>query len=297
MNGGVTVEGQTFTASERPNAEKRIVSESYFRVLGIPLRRGRLFTPADRDGSPNVVVVSEATAQRLWPGEDALGKRIRSLACNSDCWEEVVGVVGDVHEAALYQAAQMEIYYPLRQLPLSGMHLLVRTTGDPGTLVEPVRRAVAAVDPLQPVFNVRTMQDIVSASVADRRLTTFLLTAFAVLAIVLAAVGIGGVLSYAVGQRTREIGLRMALGSAPGSVVRLVVTQGLWLAGLGLAIGLPATLVLVRALRAQLYEIAPSNPVAYVVGVVVLTTVALGACYLPARRAARVAPMEALRYE
>ena len=167
----------------------------------------------------------------------------------------------------------------------------------PGTLVEPVRRAVAAVDPLQPVFNVRTMQDIVSASVADRRLTTFLLTAFAMLAIVLAAVGIGGVLSYAVGQRTREIGLRMALGSAPGSVVRLVVTQGLWLAGLGLAIGLPAALVLVRALRAQLYEIAPSNPLAYVVGVAALTMVALGACYLPARRAARVAPMEALRYE
>jgi predicted permease len=298
MDGDVEIEGRTQDPTDRPNAEKRIVSESYFQVMGIPLRRGRLFGLADRLGGPNVVVVSEVMAERLWPGEEPIGKRIRSLTCGEECWEEVIGVVGDVREEGLDQAAPMEVYYPARQLPLGAMDLLIRaTTDDPAALVGPVRRAVADLDRLQPVYNIRTMRDIIAASMAGRRLGAFLLGVFAAVAVVLTAVGIGGVISYAVGQRTREIGLRVALGSEPHAVVRLVVRQGMRLALLGLAIGLPAALGLSRFLRAELYEVAPTQPLAYVAATALLAGVALAACWLPARRAARVDPMEALRHE
>jgi putative ABC transport system permease protein len=296
MNGVVEVEGRAFEPDDRPNAEKRIVGDDYFRVMEIPLRAGRLFGPSDREGSPKVVIVSETAARRLWPGDTAVGKRIRSLTCG-ECWEEVVGVVGDVKEEALHRAAPMEIYYPLRQLPLGAMELVIRAGGDPEALVEPVRRAVAELDPTQPVHGIRTLRDVVAASVEDRRVSSFLLGAFAALAVLLAAVGVGGVVSYAVGRRTREIGLRMALGSTPRAVVRLVLGHGLRLAAGGLALGLPAALVLVRLLRAQLYEVEPGHPAAYLGGAALLALAVLAACYLPARRAARVDPLAALRYE
>ena len=297
MNGGVQVEGRTLEGADVPNAEKRIVTDGYFGTMGIPVRQGRTFGPADRLDGPKVVVISETMARRLWPNESAVGRRIRSLTCGDDCWEEVVGVVGDVREAALDQAAAMEVYYPATQAPPSGFVLLARAADDPASLITPIRQAVAQIDGLQPVYNVQTLSQIVSASVADRRLATLLLSAFAGVALVLAAIGIGGVISYAVSQRTREIGLRIALGSRPQEVTRLVVGQGVRLAALGLGFGVPAALALSRFLRTQLYGVAPTHPLAYALAAAAVVGVAIAASWIPAWRATRVSPMEALRHE
>lgn len=296
MNGSVRVEDAPEQAGP-PNAEKRIVSEDYFRALGVPLLRGRLFTAADREGAPMVAIVSQSLAEAAWPGEDPLGKRIASLTCGDGCWETVIGVVGNVREYTLHDAAPMAVYYPLRQIPLSGMNILVKTAGDPTRRVAPIRRAVADLDPVLPVYNVRTMQESISASVADRRLTTFLLGTFALVAVLLAAVGVAGVISYAVSQKTREIGLRVALGSTSHQVVGMIVRQGMRLAVLALAAGLPAGFLLARLLRSQLYDLPATHPAAYGAAALLLTFVAGLACYVPARRAAQVDPIVALRHD
>ncbi|HEX9003612.1 MAG TPA: FtsX-like permease family protein, partial [Blastocatellia bacterium] len=241
-------------------------------------------------------------ARQYWPGESAVGKRFRLGGTDSTSpWRTVIGVIGDVKEMGLEAPPKAEFFFPYQQLPDMLWNLprdlTVRTTGDPLSVAAAVRQAVWSVDPAQPVSNVRTMEEIMAEEVAQRRIGMTLLAAFAALALLLASLGIYGVLSYAVTQRTQEIGIRMALGANRRAVLRLVMADGLRLAGVGVAIGLGASFALTRLMSGLLFGVSASDPRTLVGVTLLLTAVALLACYIPARRAAKVDPMIALRYE
>jgi putative ABC transport system permease protein len=298
MSGDIMVQGQSPPApGAMPYAEERIVSSEYFSAMGVRLQRGRLFTDGDRIGTPPVVIVSESMARRFWPGEDPIGRRIRAIACGPECWEEIVGVVNDVRVNGLDQEAPLEVYAPMRQIPLAGPVFVVRASSDPERLVPLARGALAEVDPQQPLFNVRTLEAIVSATVARRRLTVFLLGAFGALAVLMATVGVAGVTSYAVSQRVRELGIRMALGASPAAVFFMVIAEGLVMAGEGLGLGVLGALALTHVLRGELYGVSPLDATSFLSALALLALVTVAACYPPARRAAGLAPLEALRQE
>jgi putative ABC transport system permease protein len=272
------------------------VGGDYFRALGVPLIRGRLFTQADGLASPTVFVVNRAFAERYFPGEDAVGKRA------SYQWDrlldgEIIGVVGDEREVGPSQEPSPAIYRWHLQEPGSSFTLLVRTSGDPAALSAAVTREVQAVDPLLPVDAVRPMTSVVSDVVARPRLNAVLLGAFSSAALLLAALGIYGVIAYGVSQRTREIGVRVALGATPRDVLRLVVGQGVRMAAAGLGLGLLVSLAATRLMRSMLFGVGPSDPLTLAAVLAVLGAVALLASYLPARRAARTDPLQALRAE
>jgi putative ABC transport system permease protein len=284
---------------QRPIAVTRVISPDYFRAMGIAVLRGRHFTPQDREDSGNVVVVNETFANRYWPGDDPVGKRIKMGSLSSDApWLTIVGVAADVRQFELSAPPRPQMYLPYTQLDFfSPRDLVVRTASDPLALATAVRNEVWAVDPDQPVSNVRTMGSIVAESLARQRFSMLLLAIFAGVALALAAVGIYGVLSYTVTQRTREIGIRMALGAERRDVMRLVVGQGFRLVVIGLAIGIVAALGLSRLMASLLFGVSPSDPATFLAVPAVLAAVALVASYVPARRATRVDPMRALRYE
>jgi len=284
--------------SDSPFADTYSISPDYFRVMRIPLVRGRMFTDQDRVGAPLAAMVSENLARTMWPNEDALGKHIQ-LGGRDDQkpWAEIVGIVGDVRQYGLDRAPAMEAYVPLAQDNGFSYQMVIRTTADPARIEKVAREAFAAADKTQPIFNVRTLDSYLQSTLAERTFTLALLGMFGVLAMGLAAVGIYGVIAYAVSLRTREVGIRMALGARRGDVMGIILGEGLRLAGTGLAAGFVASLGLTRFLGSMLFEVRPVDLETSALVAIVLMAVALAASAIPARRAMKVDPTVALRYE
>ncbi|HSB12386.1 MAG TPA: ABC transporter permease [Blastocatellia bacterium] len=295
---GFGIEGRQAPTGEAFNAGPRWVSPDYFKAMRISVVAGREFTDRDTSDAPRVVVINEAMSRRYWLDEDPLGKRIAFDGTNAGPnWRQIIGVVRDVRHTSLDSAPKPEIYIPFPQFPSFFMTLVVRTTGDPLSLVGAIRGEVLAIDKNQPISNVHTMEQLVSDSVAQRRFNMLLLGVFGAVALVLSAVGIYGVMSYSVAQRTHELGVRMALGAQTSNLVALVVRQGMVLALFGVGVGLAAAFALTRLMSSLLYGVSTTDPLTYSLIGLLLAGVALLACYLPARRATKVDPMVALRYE
>jgi putative ABC transport system permease protein len=280
---------------EAPAADFRDVSPGYFATMGIPLLQGRAFTDHDNADGPRVAIVDATLARRFFPNQDPVGKHLQ-FAEVSRPWE-IVGVVGGVYDTGFDQQPRPTIYFPYLQTGDQTMSLVVRTDSQPAAILPSIKNAIRAVDKDQPVFSVKTMDEIISGVVSAQRLAFILLGIFAFLALALAAVGIYGVTSYSVSQRTHEIGIRMALGARESDVLKLVVGNGLLLGVVGVAIGVAGALGVTRFLSSMLYGIRPTDPLVYLGVSLLLTAVAAMASYIPARRAAKVDPMEALRYE
>jgi putative ABC transport system permease protein len=281
--------------------EVRVVTPEYFRTMGIPVKRGRGLDPSDSAESAPVAVITEAAAQRYFPGEDPLGKRIalgwRRPEGRPKAGGEVVGIVGDVKDQGLAEAFPAEIYVPHAQLPVESMDLVLRTSVSPESILPSVQAAVHELDPELPVSRPRTLADIVARSLGEPRFYMTLLGAFAATALTLAALGIFGVMSYMVVQRSREIGTRIALGALPADILRATLRRALLLAGSGVLVGLGGALVVSGLLRGLLFDLSPNDPATLVTVALLLTAVALVASWLPARRAAEVDPICALRSE
>jgi putative ABC transport system permease protein len=274
------------------------VSLRYFETLGIPILKGRAFTPADKEGAPPVAIVNQVLARKLFPNGDAVGHRIRRSGARD--WETIAGVVGEVHLQSQTEKAHPQIFFPAAQTSLYPVHVAdfaIRTAGAPLAIVREVQRQVWAIDKDQPVTRVETLEEVVSASVAQRRFQAALLLLFASVALALAVVGVYGVISYAVAQRTPEIGLRLALGAQRHNILGLTMARALGPILAGLAAGLAGALAASRLLTSLLFEVKPSDPATFALVAAMLGVVALGACLIPARRATRVDPMVALRYE
>jgi predicted permease len=274
------------------------VSPDYFRAMGIPMLAGRAFTDADRSGAPKVVVVSESLAKAYWPGENPLGKHVNvSSSLPNPEWSEVVGVAGDTRHFSPAAEPSEELYAPLQQEPPLGAYLIVRSVGDPVTIAGALRGAIAGVDSNEPVSELLTMEQRLSTSISPQRFRTILLSIFAGLALLLSAAGIFGVISYWATQRTREIGIRMALGAKRSDVLRLVLGQGMRLTAIGVGLGLAAAFAFSRFIASLLLGVGPDDPLTFAGVTLVLTGVSALACWIPARRAARVDPIVALRHD
>jgi len=285
--------GGTVTDAPFP-IDWRIVSQDFFTVMKIPVIRGRLFTDTDRGDAGNVTIVSQATARRFWGDADPIGRIIRRVADQRD--STVIGVVGDVRNLALNQESPA-VYYPSVARVWPRMDMVVRTEGEPTAIVANVRQAVRALDADIPISNVRTEEAWISANAAQPRLNAVLLGLFSSVALLIAAVGVYGILAYSVNQRTREIGLRMALGASRGGVLRLIVREGMTVGLAGIAIGVAGAFLLGRTMSSLVFGVRVHDPATFTVVTMVLTAVALAACMLPAARASRVDPQEALRGE
>jgi putative ABC transport system permease protein len=295
----LTVEGQSTTEQERnPDAGVAMASADYFRTLGIPLLQGRFFNERDTTDAPPVAIVNQSLARRCWPNEDPLGKRLKiGKADSKNPWLVVAGVVGDVRYNRLESEAGFQLYLPTTQNEPGVLTFVVRAEGDPSALAAAVRYEITAADPDQAVLRVKTMDELVANSIWQQRLWGLLFGGFATTSLVLAAIGIYGVMSYAVSQRQHEIGVRLALGATAGDVLRLVLGEGLKLILLGSAIGLIGALALTRVLTSLLYGISATDPMTFAGVSLLLVAVALAASFIPARRATRVDPMASLRSE
>jgi putative ABC transport system permease protein len=292
------VEGEPEPApGQEYDGRYRVATPDYFRTMEIPIVRGRAFTEQDKAGAQPVVIVNETLARKHWPGQDPLGKRIRFYGpLDKAPWLQVVGVVKDVkHELNL--AVTPEYYLPYAQDAWTGMNLVARTSVAPSSLAAAVRQQVWAIDKDQPVFDVKTMQEVRSSSVAIYSFSSVMLAIFAGIALVLAAVGIYGVMAFAVTQRTQEIGIRMALGARTADVLKLVVKHGMKLALLGIVIGLAGSWALTRFIAKLLVGVEATDLLTFSLVSLCLLVAAFVACYLPARRATKVDPLVALRYE
>jgi putative ABC transport system permease protein len=294
-----SVEGKPEPApGQLPSADIARVTQHYFKAMGVRVVQGRVFDARDTAASAPVCVVDETFVQKHWPGEDPLGKRVKFGRLDNDSkWMEVVGVVAHVKNYGVDEDSRVELYLPYLQNSAGGLTLLLRTEGDPASLSASLRQAVTGVDPDLPVYSVRTLDEIVSDRTAQRRLAVILISVFAGVALLLAAVGIYGVMSYAVTQRTQEIGIRMALGAEREHILGMVLRHGTRMSLLGVAIGLGAAFGLARLITNLLFQTSAADPPTFSLVPLLLVFVALFACYLPARRATRVDPMTALRYE
>ena len=301
LNGGAGAtlytrpEGNVPPVAERKGAPSNDVTPGWFRSLGIPLLAGRDFNEQDVLDHPNVIIISKAGAKTVFGDENPIGKSL--LITSGSVPVEIVGVVGDVRHQGLDQRPEPELYVTLSQSPPNQVNLVVRTASDPKGVAASIRRVVSGLDSDQPVYRLSTMEKLVADAGTAPRFRTLLLSAFGGLALVLAAIGIYGVMSFSVAQRRQEIGIRITLGAQSGDVLRLVVREGIGLIAAGGVIGLAATLALTRLLQGFLYEVRPTDPATLVTVATVLAAVGLFACWLPARRATRVDPMEALRHE
>jgi putative ABC transport system permease protein len=292
----VTLEGRDAATNEAPlSADARAVTPNYFRAMSIPLLQGRDFTDQDRGDSPLTLIVSEKFASRYWPGENPIGKRFQPGTSNP--FGTVVGVVGNVRNLALEDEGRPAFYFSYGHIGMPALTIEVRTAAQPETLAPALRAQVASLDAEIPVFNIRTMEQIIAVAAGQPRFQTVLLVIFSAIALLLAAIGLYGVMSFLVRQRTHEIGLRMALGAQPRDVMGLVIKQGLLLTLIGISIGLAAAFGLTRLMKSLLFEVSATDPLTFAVIAALLATVALLACYIPARRATKVDPMVALRYE
>jgi predicted permease len=297
--GPITVEGRTAPASERfINVDQRVAAGDYLRLMEIPLRRGRVFNDQDTPAAPRVALIDERMAQQLWPDGDPIGKRIRTGGIdtsNTAPWLTVVGVVGNVKQDALDADSRMAIYMAQTQTTPRAINVVVRSAGDPAALTTAIRREIHDFDPDLPVYDVRTMEQRVSESLARRKFSMLLLTIFAVLAAGLAALGIYSVVAFLVAQGTKEMGIRMALGATPRSIGLLVVRHGLAIAAVGITLGVAGAFVLTRLMQSLLFGVSSTDAVTYLLVSLLVVATALAACYLPARRAARLDPMRSLR--
>ena len=296
LNFSYEVEGRPPRPGQDPQADYSSVSPNYFEVMGIPVLRGRAFTERDAAGAPSVAVINEATARRVFPGEDPLGRRLTIDYMERKVSLEVVGVVGDVRQT-VGQEPGIHIYDCYLQRPWLSTAFVVSTEGDPAALAGAAQRAVREVDGARAASDVKTMERLLSEGVAQPLFYTQLLSLFALVALLLAAVGVYGVMSYSAAQRTHEIGVRIALGARGRDVIRLVVGQGMVLALAGVGLGLAGAFALTRVLSGLLYGVSATDPATFAGVALLLTSVAFLACYLPARRATKVDPMVALRYE
>ncbi|MBA2731391.1 MAG: ABC transporter permease, partial [Acidobacteria bacterium] len=302
---GFAIEGRPKPEpGQGPQTMLYVTSPSYLKAMDIRLIKGRFFTAQDTQSSPRVAVIDEAFARQQFPDQDPIGQRLAGNEDNPSA--EIIGVVAHVKHFGLdsEERIKSQLYLPFNQAPdkllprlASRMNLLLRTTDDPLTLSAAVRREVQALDPNQPVYNVTTMEQTLDQSLATQRLSTMLLMMFAGVALVLAAVGIYGVMSYVVTQRRHEIGIRMALGAQRADVLRLILRQGMWLTACGVALGLVAAFALSRLMASLLFGVSPTDPLTFAGVAVALAVVTLAACLIPARRALKVDPMIALRYE
>ncbi|MBX6365207.1 MAG: ABC transporter permease [Gemmatimonadetes bacterium] len=297
-----TIEGfQPGKDQPGPWGDIRFVSPDFFRTLRVPFLKGRAFTAQDRLGAPIVAIVDEEMVRRYWPGQDPIGKRLTfddpAAAGDTTHWITVVGVVGHTKHEGLDADPRVQLYLPYTQTGASLMSIVLRTTGDPNRVVPLARAAVSEVDRDQPIARVATLEQLVSDSLGERRLSTTLLAAFAGLALLLAALGIYGIMAHHVAQRTRELGVRMALGAAARDVLGLVLRQGMGLAVTGIVIGLVGALALTRLMASQLYAVRATDPATFAAVAAILGVVALLATAIPALRATRVDPVEALRQE
>jgi putative ABC transport system permease protein len=295
VNGSFNIESRApFNPGEEPVAEFRQVTPDYFRAIGIPVLRGRALTDADLSKTPENVLINETFARLYFSDEDPIGKRL--LLDGGP--HEIVGVVGDARQWGLDKNASAEIYFSFSQVSLGQeASLVVRTDSDPSSIVSSVRNAISEVSPYAPVTRVRTMMQVLADSTAQRRFNMILMTIFAGVAMVMASIGLYGVIAYSVGQRTHEIGIRMALGASRSSVLNLVLRNGMSLALIGVAVGVGAALGLTRLMSSLLYGVSPSDPLTFTVIALILIGVALVACFIPALRATKVDPIVALRYE
>jgi len=279
-----------------PHGDIGAVSADYFAALKIPIRQGRVFTALDRAGAQPVAVIDDVLARQYWPGQSPVGQHLRRG--NSAPWAAIVGVVAHVkHSDLAGEDIKGKYYFPLFQMPLPFMSFVMRAPSDPGRLATALRDAVRSVDPTQPVSQIRLMTSMVNNSLAPRRFVVTVLGVFATMALAMALIGLYGVISYAVTQRTQELGVRMALGAQPAEILRLVLGQGMKLAGIGVAAGLLISLAMSRVLRGELFHVSAVDPLTFALMAAALIAAALLASYIPARRATRVDPMVALRYE
>lgn len=289
------------TEQERLTVQVRVVTPDFFETVGIPARRGRAFAAADREGAARVIMVNEAAAALLWPGADALGRRFsigtRLGQGGERVGGEVVGVVGDVRDRGPARRGRPTLYVPHAQQPVGFLAVALRTAGDPGALVGPARAALTELDPTLPMFRIRPLMELARNAVAQPRLYATLLTIFAATALLLAVVGVYGVMSFSVARRTRDIGVRIALGATPTGVLRLVLAEGARITAAGLGLGVVAAWAATRALRTQLYQVEPTDPITFIAVTVLLSAVAVAACYFPARRATRIDPLVAIKSE
>jgi putative ABC transport system permease protein len=296
----ITIEGMPLPSPGNfPHPDEHEVSPGYLKTLGVPLLRGREFTDADTENTPRVGMINAMIARQFFPNQDALGKRFMFGHPKADPpkWITIVGVTADTKLYGLANPARLEIYLPFRQAVSGDMNLVVKSAADPASLTSAIRGAIASIDKDQPIFAIATMQQLVKDSVSTRRVTLILLGIFSALALVLAAIGIYGVISYSVAQRTHEIGIRMALGADGGGVLRMILAQGAKIAGAGVLLGLAASLGLTRLMTKLLFSVSAADPLTFAAVAIVLVGVAMLACYIPARRALRVDPIIALRYE
>jgi putative ABC transport system permease protein len=293
-----TVEGRPAgTIAEQPMAQTRYISPDYFRAIGIPLRQGRFFSDYDRDKSVPVVIISEAMARRFWPGENPIGKRLTPSFHSEQGAREIVGIVGDVKSSGLEVDSAAMMYLPFRQSPRPFLSFVVRTASNPESLIQPVSRAIYSIDKDQALTDVQTLDQVLVASLSGRRFNMTLLLTFAGVALLLAAVGVYGVMNYTVTLRRRELGIRMALGAKATDVLRLVLRQGLTLTLIGVGAGLISAYALTRLMATLLYGVTATDYLTFITVPAVLIAVGLLASYVPARRATKVNPTIALRTE
>jgi predicted permease len=299
---GIGPEGRPMIDGERLIAAVRAVTPNYFATMRIRLRAGRDFTETDKTDAPDVAIINETLAKRFWPGENAVGKRMEGMDPSHLHFMEVVGVIADPRDVALdQQQPDPEFYIPIEQTPpplwtgLQGsLTIVARTTSDPATMEAGIRQAVDGVDPSLPIANVATMESLVTTSRATARFNTLLLSVLGAIALVLASVGVYGVIAYSAAQRTREIGLRMALGASPAAIASLVGRDALVPIAVGAALGAVLSVLTTRLLREQLYGVSPSDPLTILAIAALLMVVSLLAASIPTWRAVRISPMTAL---
>ncbi len=302
MRSSVEIEGKPTPLGSRPAADFNAVEPGYFRAMGVTLVRGRDFTEYDNSKTTPVVVVNRTFARRFFPNQDPIGKHVRPGIGNGygpgePPMREIVGVVGDVKQSGLNAEVAPEAYAPLAQSPFSPVFVVVRTASDPQTLVGAIRRQIALVDKNEPVYDVKTLDQYFAESLLLARLITLLLSGFATVAVLLACLGVYGVVSYVTAQRTHEIGVRMAMGSPKLEIIKLIVGEGLRPAVIGVAIGIAISVKAMGLLSSLLYGLKPSDPLTFGVVVLLMTGVTLLASYIPAQRAANLDPMLSLRHE
>jgi putative ABC transport system permease protein len=295
------IDGRPMSPKDQPSADFFTAGVDYFKTMGIPITKGRDFNDHDKHGSTPVVIVTEKFARDFFPNEEAVGKRIRPGIGTFDDeetpWREIIGVAGDVRNRGLDTPPPPAYYVPQTQVPFSQLVGVIKTSGDPRSLISAVTKEVGAMDQDVPLFAVKTMNEYMSTSVAGPRFSTTLLSIFAAVALVLTVVGLYGVMSYSVAQRTNEIGIRLALGAQTRDVLVMIVKQGGMLIVFGLVIGLAGAYLVTRLITSWLFEVKAKDPFTFAAVAVLLAIVALLACYIPALRATKVDPMDALRCE